>query len=251
MKKIFALAVAALAAVSMAQGQEITGDWLGMLPRGDGRLRIVMHITKADDGKLKAVLDSPDQNMAGMNADSVSLDGNKLKWNASVARVTYEGTVKNAGMITGNWIVSANQKVPLEFHRLTTPIKTDHPPAAPSDIDGKWEGQMNLPSLADQPGHGTVHVTFHIKNTADGLTATIDCPELQLPGWPVPSIARKGQSIKMDISQAGATYQGKLNKDLTIISGDWTMGPNYSLTLKRLKDDSADAQKAPAAPAKN
>jgi hypothetical protein len=245
MRKLLTIAILALAAACTAQAQDITGDWLGMLPRGQGVLRIVMHITKTD-GSLKAVLDSPDQNMAGLVADSVSLDGNKLKWSASVAKITYEGTVKGGNSINGNWTVGAGQKIPLDFKRTTTPIKVEHAPAPPSDIDGKWEGQMNLPSLADQPGHGNVHVTFQIKNTADGLTATIDAPELQIPNWPVPSITRKGQSIKIDISQAGATYQGKLNKDLTIISGDWTTGPNYSLTLKRVKDSSADTQKAPA-----
>jgi len=250
MKKILAMAVMALAAAGAAQGQEITGDWLGTLPTGSGGvLRIVLHVTKGDDGNLKAKLDSPDQNIVGMPVDSISLSGNKLKFNVAVVKGSYEGTVKNANTINGNW--SQPNKLELDFKKTTTTIKLDHPPAAPSDIDGTWQGQMNLPALADSPSHGAAHLTFQIKNTGDGLTATLKCPELSVPGWPVPEITRKGQTIKIDISQVGATYQGKLNKDLTVISGDWMMGPNYSLTLKRVKEDPADAQKTPAAPAKN
>ena len=142
MKKLLAMAVMAFTALGVAQAQDITGDWLGMLPRGQGVLRIVMHISKTDAGALKAVLDSPDQNMAGLVADSITLDGNKLKWSSGVAKINYEGTVKGSNTITGNWIVSANQKVPLDFKKTTTPIKTEHAVAAPSDVDGKWEGQM-------------------------------------------------------------------------------------------------------------
>src|SRR5271169_5271614 len=81
MKKVIAMAVLFIAAAGAAWGQDIVGDWQGVLPAGDGALRIVLHVTKADDGSLKAKLDSPDQNIVGMPVDSINLSGNKLKFN--------------------------------------------------------------------------------------------------------------------------------------------------------------------------
>jgi len=246
MKKVIAMAVLFIAAAGAAWGQDIVGDWQGVLPAGDGALRIVLHVTKADDGSLKAKLDSPDQNIVGMPVDSINLSGNKLKFNVAVVKGSYEGTVKNASSIIGSW--SQPNKLELDFKKTTTPIKLEHPPAAPSDIDGTWEGTVNVPRLTDTPARGMAHITFHIKNTGDGLTARLDSPELDAKSWPATGIARKGSSVKIDMAQLGASYQGKLNKDLSVMAGDWTQTSPYALTLKRTKEaPPADAPKTPAA----
>ena len=54
------LILVALFAASMAQAQDIAGDWQGTLNTGMGELRLVLHITKTADGSLKATLDSVD-----------------------------------------------------------------------------------------------------------------------------------------------------------------------------------------------
>jgi hypothetical protein len=237
MKKAIVLAVLTIAAVCVAQAQDATGDWIGTLETGMGGLRIVLHITKSPDGALKATMDSPDQGIGGMNVDTITLDGSKLKFTVNVVRGTYEGTLKNASTIAGNWTQS--QKKPLEFRKTTTPPKLEHPPAPPSDIDGVWEGMLETPS------QGKLRVTFHIKNTGDGLTATLDSPDQNIKGWPATSVARKGSSIKIEMAQIGGTFQGKVNKDLSIIGGDWSQGPNYPLTLRRTKEESPES-KTPA-----
>jgi hypothetical protein len=244
MKRLISIAVLILAA-SVVQGQDITGDWQGDLAAGGGELRIVLHITKSDDGKLKATLDSPDQAVVGMPVDTITVEGSKLRFTANVVKGSYDGTIKNGNTISGNW--SQPNKMPLEFKRTTTPIKLDHPPAPPSDIDGTWEGTLETPS------QGKLHVVFHLKNTGDGLTATMDSPDQNVKGWPATTVARKGSTIKIEMRQLGGTFQGKLNKDLTVISGDWTQGPNYALTLRRAKAEPADASKQSqaTAPAKN
>jgi|HubBroStandDraft_6_1064221.scaffolds.fasta_scaffold00029_67 hypothetical protein len=243
MKKAIGIVVAllALAAAGVAQAQDVTGDWQGNLGIGSGELRIVLHVTKSPEGALTATLDSPDQAIVGMPVDSIKLDGAKLRFIVTIIKGAYEGTVKNNSSINGNW--AQPQKMPLDFRRTTTPIKLDHPPAPPSDIDGIWEGTLDMPS------QGRLHLTFHLKNTGDGLTATMDCPDLNAKGWPATTVARKGSSVKIEMIQVGGMFQGKLNKDLSIMSGDWSQGPNYALTLKRAKEAPADAQKQTPAPA--
>jgi hypothetical protein len=228
-------AVLAMASACVAQGQDVVGDWQGTLETGMGNLRIVLHVTKSGDGSLKAILDSPDQNIAGMPVDSLTLDGVKLKFTVGLVKGSYEGTVKNASSIAGNW--NQPKKMPLDFKKTTSPLKLEHPPAPPSDIDGTWEGMLVTPSQGQQL------LTFRLKNTGDGLTATMDCPGMQVKGWPATAVTRKGSSVKIEMAQFGGLFLGKLNKDLNSIDGDWTQGPNYALTLKRTKEGVADQPK--------
>src|SRR5579863_281900 len=101
MKKAIMVGILALAAACMAQAQDVTGDWQGSMAIGAGVVRIVLHITKSPEGTLKATMDSPDQGAVDMPVDSISLDGNKLKYTTSAVKGAYEGTVKNNGTING------------------------------------------------------------------------------------------------------------------------------------------------------
>ncbi len=239
-KRLLMLAALALATVPFASAQDITGDWKGTLETGTGELRLVLHITKSADGKLQGTMESPDQAIGGAPLDSVTLEGSKVHFTLNVAKGVFDGTLKGNGSISGNWNQGTPPtKYPIVFTRQTTPIKTQHEPAPPSDIDGKWEGAF------DTPQQGKVHVTFHIKNTADGLTAMTDCPEMNISGWPATAVTRKGSSVKIAMKQVGAIFQGKLDKSLDSMSGDWTQGDeqSHALKLKRTKEDSPDSQK--------
>jgi hypothetical protein len=237
LNKTFAIVVLALATAGLGQAQEVAGDWQGMLAIGAGVVRIVLHITKSPDGALKATMDSPDQGAVGMPVDQITLDGSRLKFATGAVKGTYEGTVKNNGTIAGNWMQPPN-KTPLDFKKSNTPIKLVHPEAPPSDIDGTWEGQVTVPSMEK-----VQHLSFHIRNTGDGLAGTFDDPELSVKGYPVVAVTRKGSSIKIEVPQVGGEVAAKLNKDLSVMSGDWTQTDhNYALTLKRAKQADAPMQ---------
>jgi hypothetical protein len=240
MKKAMAVAVLALAVMGVAQGQEVAGDWIGTLETGLGDFRVVLHITKSAEGTLTATMDSPDQGIAGMAVVPITLEGTKLRFTVTEAKGSYEGTVKNAGAITGNW--SQPKKLALDFKRATTLPKLDHPPAPPSDIDGTWEGYVDGP-------HARVRVLFHIKNTGDGLTAAMDNPDQNFKGWPATTVTRKGASITIEMKQLESTFSGKINKELNRMSGDWHREEDNSpLTLKRVQEP-ADSQKQTPTPA--
>jgi acid stress-induced BolA-like protein IbaG/YrbA len=239
-----------LASTPFAGAQDITGDWQGPLTTPMGELRLVLHITKAADGTLKATLDSPDQGVGGVPVDSINVDGNKVHFVVTVIKGNFDGSLKGNGSINGNWMQGVgSQKMPLVLSKTTTPIKMTHDPAPPSDIDGTWEG------LYDTPTGGTSapdknHVTFHIKNTADGLTATVDLPDMMnIKGWPATSVTRKGSSIKIAVKQVNTVFSGKINKSLDAMTGDWLEGdsPARALNLKKTKEEpTADAQKPDA-----
>jgi hypothetical protein len=244
MKRILILAALILAtsivAASQAQAQDIAGDWQGALNTGAGELRLVLHITKGADGALKATLDSVDQGSNGIPVSSISFKSSKLSLGIDAVHGTYEGTVAADGKtISGTW--SQGAALALDFKRATTPIKTEHKPAKPSDIDGAWSGTLDT-------GAAKLRIVFHITNTEDGLTATMDSLDQNLRGMPMTSVTRDGASIKIEARQIGGSFSGKISADLASIDGKWSQGgAELPLVIKRSKDQ-AEIENKPVKP---
>ncbi|HVN80716.1 MAG TPA: hypothetical protein VMW38_17120 [Terriglobia bacterium] len=230
MKNLFKLAVLFVTTVCAGYAQNIVGDWQGTLKAGPAELRLVLHIASDQDGNLKATLDSVDQGANGIPVTSISLQDSKLSFAVDSVHGTYEGKVDpNATAIAGTW--TQMQPLPLDFKRQTTPLKTGHKPAKPSDIDGAWAGTLDT-------GTAKLRVVFHITNTEDGLTATMDSPDQNANGLPVTAVSRDGSSLAMVLKQipGSGRFDGKINKELTEIEGTWTQGgATLPLLLKRVK----------------
>jgi len=247
MKRVVVFAVLLffiLAGVSLAPAQDIAGDWQGTLNADGAELRLVLHITKAADGSLKATLDSIDQPGGnGIPVNSVTLKASKLSLDVTAVHGTYEGAVAaDAKTISGTWTQGA--ALPLEFKRATAPIKTEHKPAKPSDIDGAWMGSLDL-------GNVKLRVVFHIVNTEDGLIATMDSPDQGANGLPTTSVKREGSSLKIEAKGIGGVFEGKIAADLQSIDGTFTqMGSAHPLLLKRVKDQAELELKRPQNPVK-
>jgi hypothetical protein len=248
MKRLLISAFFVAALVSLASAQDIVGDWQGPLTTAAGELRIVLHVTKTADGPLKATLDSPDQAVGGIPVDSISGDGNKVRFVAIAIKGNFEGSMKGGNTISGNWTQGAStQKMQMVLSRTTTPLKMTHDPAPPSDIDGTWEGTYETPeggSLTNAKNP----VTVYVKNTADGLTATFDIPGA-VKGWPATEVTRKGNSIRITMKQISVVFQAKVNKTNDGMTGDWIQsdGPPRALTMKKTAGPAAAAAQPDAA----
>lgn len=241
MKKLVFLIV--VFASTFIYAQNIVGDWQGTLKVGPAELRLVLHITKGDNGALKATLDSIDQSANGIPVSSISLKESQLDLTIDAVNGAYKGKVNSEGtVITGTW--TQTQPLPLEFKRTDNPAKTEHKPAKPSDIDGDWLSTLELNTLK-------LRVIFHITNTADGLTATLDSPDQNANGIPVTSVTRNGPAIKMELKQINGAFDGKFDKDLTTMEGTWSQaGGNWPLLLKRVKGAAELERRRPQNPAK-
>ncbi len=243
MKRISILMVLILA-TGLARAQDIAGDWQGTLNAGGAELRLVLHITKASDSTFKATLDSIDQPGAnGIPVNSVTLKDSKLSLDVAAVHGTYEGKVAaDAKTITGTWTQGA--ALPLEFKRATAPIKTEHKPAKPSDIDGAWMGSLDTGAIQ-------LRVVFHIVNTEDGLTATMDSPDQGQNGLPTTSVTRDGATLKIEAKGIGGVFEGKIAADLSSIDGKWSQGgATMPLVLKRVKDQAELERRRPQNPVK-
>jgi hypothetical protein len=230
-KRVLILVVLFFFGAGIALAQNIVGDWQGTLTAGPAELRLVLHITKDADGSFKATLDSVDQGANGIPVTSIALNDSKLNFTVDSVHGAYNGKVGADGTeISGTW--TQGQPLPLNFKRSATPIKTEHKPAKPSDIDGTWLGTLDA-------GAAKLRVVFHFTNTEDGLMATLDSPDQGAKGIPVTTVSREGVSLKMEVKSVGGHFEGKINNDLSAIEGTWTqMGNSFPLTFKRVKDAS-------------
>jgi uncharacterized protein len=242
MKRMLILAVLT-AIAGLTHAQDIAGDWQGTLSVGSAELRLVLHITKSPDGALKATLDSVDQGANGIPVNSIALKDSKLSLGIDAVHGTYEGKVASDGkMISGTWTQA--QALPLDFKRATTPLKTEHKPGKPSDIDGAWMGTLDTGAMK-------LRIVFHILNSEDGLTATMDSPDQGMKGMPATSVARDGVTLKIGAKAIGGAFEGKISADLSTIDGTWTQGGgSMPLVLKRVKDQAELERKRPQNPMK-
>jgi len=138
--------------------QSIADTWQGTLHAGRD-LRIVMKISKADDGGYKAVTYSIDQGGNGIPVDKVTLDGTTVTMSVKAIGGTYEGKISGDGKtINGTW--TQGQPLPLTLTRATPETEWTIPPPAPpvlpmdANVNPSFEVATIKPSAPNQPGKG-------------------------------------------------------------------------------------------------
>jgi len=243
MKNLFIATVFSLLVVSGVSAQDISGDWTGTLHAGAADLHLVLHIVKGDGGSLAATLDSVDQAANGIPVSSVSLQDSKLSLGIDAVHGTYEGAVSSDGnTISGTW--SQGQDLPLDFKRSAAPVKPQHQPAKPSDIDGTWLGTLVISADAK------LRIVFHIVNTEDGLMATLDSPDQGVKGLPTSKVSRDKAALRIEIEKISGVFTGLIAADLSSIDGTFTQGSSLPLSLHRVKDEAELELKRPQNPTK-
>ncbi|HET9532869.1 MAG TPA: alpha/beta hydrolase, partial [Blastocatellia bacterium] len=97
-------------------------------------------------------------------------------------------------------------------------------------IEGSWEGALDVCGT-------TLRLVVKIAKAADGgLTATLDSPDQGRSDMPVTSIAATETDVRFDLKYFGAYFEGKLNKELSEMTGNWYQGgASIPLVLKKAK----------------
>lgn len=214
MKQTFFIAALVTAANLGAQAQEIVGDWQGTLKVGPAELHLLLHVSKNNHGTLKATLDSLDQGANGIPISTIFLKDARLTFTSDAIHGSYEGKV-NAGAtsIDGTW--TQGQSLPLSFTRAVKP----------SDIDGAWEGTLDVGQK--------LRLVLHLTTTRDGLGASLDSPD-QGAGGMAATARRNGSSLTVELAGIGAKYQATIATDLSAMDGTFAQnGASFPLTLKR------------------
>jgi pimeloyl-ACP methyl ester carboxylesterase len=96
---------------------EAEGVWQGALEGNGMRLRLQLHVSHADQNRLVATLDSPDQTVSGLPATKVSEKDSAFHFEIPVVNGIYDGTLHPAkNVITGTWTQNEVTQA-LEFKR--------------------------------------------------------------------------------------------------------------------------------------
>lgn len=114
MKKIILTILTSLISLTFF-GQEITGQWNGILKVPGAQLRLVFNIEKTANG-ISATMDSPDQGAKGIPVSTSGFENSVLKIGISQAQIEYEGTLGKDNIIVGNF-KQAGQSFPLNLSK--------------------------------------------------------------------------------------------------------------------------------------
>jgi hypothetical protein len=102
--------------------------------------------------------------------------------------------------------------------------------AMESPVVGTWQG-----ILPNGMG-GQIRVVLHVTRSAEGaLTATMDSPDQNATtGIPVAKATFEDQTLRLDVTAVGGSYEGKLDPAKKEITGTWRQaGQELPLVLKK------------------
>ncbi|HWS01375.1 MAG TPA: CocE/NonD family hydrolase [Prolixibacteraceae bacterium] len=128
MKRIAVIFVFLLTMV-YSYGQDITGQWNGILKVQGMQLRIVFHITKTVNG-YSSTMDSPDQHAAGIPVTATTFENPKLRLEVASARIEYTGELKGKTII--GTFRQGGMEFPMELSREIIEKKTVIRPQDPA-----------------------------------------------------------------------------------------------------------------------
>ncbi|WP_282144500.1 alpha/beta hydrolase family protein [Cellulophaga baltica] len=117
MKKIILILLTILSTLSM-YGQDITGQWNGVLKVQGTQLRLVFNVTKTDN-VVSSTMDSPDQGAKGIPTTTTSFENSILKITIANAKIEYEGTLGKDNIIVGTF-KQGGQSFPMNLSKEIT-----------------------------------------------------------------------------------------------------------------------------------
>jgi hypothetical protein len=132
---------------TMIFGQEITGDWNGLLKVSGMQMRLVFHITKTDAG-LSATMDSPDQGANGIPMSKTTFENSVLRIEMAAAKIEYSGTLKN-DTVFGTF-TQAGQSFPMNLSRNTIEKVETKRPQEPAKPYPYYSEEVTFENLKDK-----------------------------------------------------------------------------------------------------
>jgi pimeloyl-ACP methyl ester carboxylesterase len=100
---------------SILMGQDISGQWNGLLKVPGTQLRVVINIDKTATGYV-STMDSPDQGAKGIPVTATTFENSILKLEIPTIKGSFEGTLNDANVIIGK-LTQNGQSFDLNFSR--------------------------------------------------------------------------------------------------------------------------------------
>lgn len=147
MKKTVFFLVAIFASFTMV-GQEIIGQWNGVLKVPGAQLRVVFNVSKSENG-FSSTMDSPDQGAKGIPVTTTSFENSILRLQIPAASISYEGTLNKENIIVGNF-VQAGQSFAMNMSRGIIEKKVVIRPQEPQGPYSYYTEEVTFENKADK-----------------------------------------------------------------------------------------------------
>ena len=204
------------------------GTYAGTLQAGEADLHLLLHLSKNENGTLRATLDSLEQGVFAIEATSVSFSNYNLKLEVTSVGARFAGKVSpDHEIIDGEWS-QGSASLPLKFHRETRGVAAK-PGDAVFPVEGLWQGAIET--------HGMrLRFQLHVFHDPDGqLIAALDSLDQGVSGLPANHVSLKDPVFRFEIPSVAGVYEGSLNLAKNEITGKWsqTSADNLPLNFKR------------------
>ena len=217
------LPAAVLAAASPA------GVWEGTITTPNGDLGVVLNLHR-DGDKWAAEIDIPVQNVSELPLSNVKVEGSAIGF-ALPGDANYDGKLSDDGKTISGNLNQGGAALPLNLKWKSEPRAVTKAPANSGEVqvlEGSWEGALDV-------NGAPLRLRFNFTKNADGsITGTVDSIDQGANGIPITTIARTGDSLKIDVKAVGGSYEATLNKDASTMTGTWSQGGgSLPLTMQR------------------
>ncbi len=200
------------------------GDWHGLFEVPPGaKLRIGIHIDRAQPGAFSGTVSSPDQGMTGAPMDSISLADGVLTFNLKTQ--TWTGKWDPAQKAWAGSYSSPMGTLPMVFHPGPLPALPPNPAVA--GLDGRWEGKVQA----------MLPIVVRVSTDITGTVAQMDSPLQGASNMPIPKFTRSGSTVSFEMPSIMASFTGELSPDGDKITGTFTQGMATPLELKFVSKD--------------
>ena len=219
------------------------GTYSGTLQAGEAQLHLLLHLSKGADGSLRATLDSLEQGVFAIEANSASFANFTLTLELTSVGARFQGKVSpDHEIIHGDWS-QGSASIPLIFQRETGAVARK-PGDAIFPIEGLWQGAVET--------HGMrLRFQLHISHDTEGsLIAALDSLDQGVTGLPANHVTLKDPIFHFEIPSVAGVYEGSLNGAKNAITGKWSQTSADNLPLDFKRSDQALELRRPQTPAK-
>jgi hypothetical protein len=205
--------------------EALRGEWSGTLKTPNVVLTLVFRFSTAADGKVRAVMDVPEQGVKDWEATDVALDDGHFSMKVPRAALEVKGELEGEQLVGQTIQFGVVTPVTLKKGKYVAPVVYLQVPAATRDlIKGRWSGIL-----------GPLKVAVRFESDRQGRTiGFFDSPDQNITGIPITEVALNGTRLTFGIAGFGAKYSGELAGGK--LTGEWSqLGmPNpVPLTLTR------------------
>lgn len=85
------------------------------------------------------------------------------------------------------------------------------------NVAGDWSGKLEVQGIS-------LRIVFHIKSEGEKYSATMDSPDQGANGIPVVAVTFEKNTLKLDMSNIGAGFEGTVSEDYSNIDGVFKQG---------------------------